>query len=80
MKRTPPALWSAGWAGLAIGGVLVVIGISQPGELGSVVAGYGWMLAGSAVYLLAGLTIRQRLGRRMRPIATSSASVSAGRS
>lgn len=72
MKRTHPALWGAGWAGILVGALLVAIGTSAPTDLGSLTGGYGLMLVGSAVYLLAGLKVRERLGRRtaaMRPTA-----------
>jgi hypothetical protein len=78
MKRTHPALWGAGWAGLFVAALLVGVGVSQPGELASMTAGYGLMLAGSAVYLLAGLKLRERLVRRATPMAASAAP-SAGR-
>lgn len=77
MKRTHPALWGAGWAGLFTGALLVVIGVSQPADIGGLTSGYGLMLAGSAVYLLAGLKIRERLARRIAPIAASATAASA---
>jgi hypothetical protein len=69
MKRTHPALRGAGWAGLFMGALLVVIGNVAPGDYGSLSGGYGLMLAGSAVYLLAGLKLRERLDRHASAIA-----------
>ena len=63
MKRTN-ALWGAGWAGVATGMVLVVVGISGSGEVSGLAAGYGTMTIGSALYLLAGLKLRERFSRR----------------
>jgi hypothetical protein len=80
MKRTHPAFWGAGWAGLFTGSALVVLGINQPTEVGSLSGGYGVMLAASALYLLAGLKVRERLGRRTAPIGTTSAATATGSS
>jgi succinate-acetate transporter protein len=79
MKRTHPALWGAGWAGLFVGTALAAVGASQPGELTNMAGGYGLMLAGSAVYLLAGLKIRDRLSRRLTPITATTTPSSASR-
>jgi hypothetical protein len=64
MKRTNPALWGAGLAGVAIGTVLVVVGVTGSGEVSGLASGYGTMTFGSALYLLAGLKLRDRLSRR----------------
>jgi hypothetical protein len=64
MKRTHPAFWGAGWAGLAVGGLMTVIGLTDPSESAQLAGGYGLMLMGSAVYLLGGLGLRRSLARR----------------
>jgi len=64
MKRTHPAFWGAGWAGLAVGGLMTLIGLTNPGESAQLAGGYGLLTMGSAVYLLGGLRLRQTLARR----------------
>ena len=65
-------LWGAGWAGLMIGVALAVLGSVGSSDVLSLASGYGVMLAGSAVYLLAGLKLREALARRTRPARISS--------
>lgn len=74
MKTTHPAFWGAGWAGLAVGGALTIFGLTSLSEVASLAGGYGLMMMGTAVYLLAGLKLRERLmeraeTRRVRRIA-----------
>lgn len=64
MKRTHPAFWGAGWAGVFVGGLLTLMGMFGDHEMANLVGGYGLMLMGSAVYLLGGLGLRQTLARR----------------
>jgi hypothetical protein len=64
MKRTHPALWGFGWAGLFVGSLLVVLGLVDAGELAQVTIGYGLLMSGAAVYLLGGLGVRRALARR----------------
>ena len=64
MKRTHPAFWGAGWAGLFVGGLLTTLGLTGGGETAQLAGGYGLMMAGAAVYLLGGLGLRQVLARR----------------
>lgn len=64
MKRTHPAFWGAGWAGLAVGGLMTLIGLVDPGESAQLAGGYGLLMMGSAVYLLGGLGLRQTIARR----------------
>lgn len=64
MKRTHPAFWGAGWAGVAVGALMTVVGLVDPSESAQLAGGYGLMLMGSAVYLLGGLGLRQALARR----------------
>jgi len=80
MHKTHRATWGFGLAGLAIGIVLTAIGVFGADEIASMAAGYGLMVIGSAVFLLAGLTVRERIGRRAPAIAArsrSTASISA---
>lgn len=64
MKRTHPAFWGAGWAGVAVGALMTLIGLVEPSESAQLAGGYGLMLMGSAVYLLGGLGLRQKLANR----------------
>lgn len=64
MKRTHPAFWGAGWAGLLIGTLLGMYGAAMPGEVAQLAGGYGLLLTGSALYLIAGLGLKQTLARR----------------
>ncbi len=66
MKRTHPAFWGAGLAGVFTGTAMTLIGLTSASELGQMAGGYGLMMAGSALYLLAGLGLRQALARRAR--------------
>lgn len=58
MKRTHPAMWGAGWAGLASGAIVTLVGSLAADEVGQLAAGYGAMLMASAAYLLVGLGLR----------------------
>jgi hypothetical protein len=83
MKTTHPAFWGAGLAGLFIGVLLVVMGATAPSDAGRLAGGYGLLVLGSAAYLLAGLTLRERLARRSGSAthsAQSAAAPAAGRS
>jgi hypothetical protein len=51
-------------AGLALGSLSVVGGTVVAGEFGPMVAGYGVLIAISALYLAVGLAIRDRVWRR----------------
>jgi hypothetical protein len=64
MKRTHPALWGFGWAGLAVGCLLTVLGLVAGGETARLATGYGLLMSGAAVYLLGGLGVRRALARR----------------
>lgn len=64
MKRTHPALWGFGWAGLFVGALLAGFGIVDSGETAQLAGGYGLLMAGAAVYLLGGLGVRRALARR----------------
>lgn len=68
MKSHHSILWAAGWAGLIAGLALAALGIFGRHDLLNLAGGYGLMTAGSAVYLLVGLRLRETLAaRRTRP-------------
>lgn len=62
-------------AGLALGNAAMLGGTAIGGDIGPVAAGYGLLIALGALYLVAGLMIRERAWRRLakptidRPIA-----------
>ena len=68
-------LWSIAVAGLALGNLAMLGGTAIGGEVGPVAAGYGLLLALGALYLVAGLAIRERAWHRLsrptgaRPVA-----------
>jgi hypothetical protein len=63
------SLWSIAIAGLALGSVAMVGGTAIGGELGPLAAGYGLLIVVAALYLVAGLAIRERVWRRLsRPM------------
>jgi hypothetical protein len=77
MRRS---LWSCAIAGLALGSLAMVGGTAIGGELGPLAAGYGLLVALSALYLVAGLAIRERVWKRLaRPISAPRADRLAGR-
>ena len=57
-------MWSAALIGLALGSLGMVGGTVVGGELGPMVVGYGLLIALSALYLVTGLAIRERVWRR----------------
>jgi hypothetical protein len=68
MKSHHSILWAAGWTGLIGGLTLAALSVFVRAELLSLAGGYGLMTAGSAVYLLVGLKVRETLAaRRARP-------------
>ncbi|MDQ3690283.1 MAG: hypothetical protein M3406_09675 [Chloroflexota bacterium] len=58
-------LWSAAIAGLGLGSLAMVSGTAIGGELGPLTTGYGLLIALAALYLVAGLAIRERVWRRV---------------
>ena len=78
MKRTHPALWGAGWAGLFVGALLAVVGLASSGDVWQLAGGYGLLLAGTAVYLLGGLGLRQTLARRAQSPRSATQTVPVG--
>jgi hypothetical protein len=71
MNRTHSALWGFGLAGMATGIVLSAVGAIGASDIASLASGYGVLVIGSAAYLMAGLKLRERLGRRTPAVATS---------
>ncbi|HEY7846990.1 MAG TPA: hypothetical protein VIC83_02225 [Candidatus Limnocylindria bacterium] len=76
MTKTHPAFWGAAWAGLAVGGLLTVIGLANPHEFARLAGAYGLMMMGAALFLMAGLKVRERVvetaeSRRVRRVALS---------
>jgi len=66
------SLWSMAIAGLGLGSLALVGGTAIGGELGPLAAGYGLLVALSAIYLVAGLAIRERAWQRLsRPMPNS---------
>jgi 4-hydroxybenzoate polyprenyltransferase len=69
MRQT---MWSMALGGLAFGSLAMVGGTAIGGELGPLAIGYGLLVALAALYLFAGLAIRERAWRRLsRPMPTT---------
>lgn len=58
-------LWSTAIVGLGLGSMAMVGGTAIGGELGRLAIGYGLLVALAALYLVAGLAIRERVWRRV---------------
>ncbi len=58
-------LWATAIVGLGFGSLAMVGGTAMGGELGPLAVGYGLLVALSALYLVAGLAIRERVWQRM---------------
>ena len=58
-------LWSFAIAGLGIGSLAMLGGTAIGGEIGPLAVGYGLLVALAALYLVAGLAIRERVWRRL---------------
>ena len=66
------SLWSIAIGGLGLGSLSMVGGSAIGGELGPLVIGYGLLVAVSALYLIGGLAIRERVWQRIsRPMASN---------
>ena len=61
MRRS---LWSFAIVGLALGSLAMVGGTAIGGDLGPLAVGYGHLVAVAALYMVAGLAIRERVWRR----------------
>jgi len=57
-------MWSFGLAGLGLGSLAMVGGTTVGGDIGPLAAGYGALVVATALYLIAGLAIRDRVWRR----------------
>lgn len=66
MKRSSKVLWITGWAGLGLGALLTIAGMASDHVLTNMFGGYGLMVMGAALYLLAGLGLRESLANRTR--------------
>ena len=64
MRYLRQSMWSLAIAGLALGSLGMVGGTVVGGAIGPMAVGYGLLLALSALYLVAGLAIRERVWRR----------------
>jgi hypothetical protein len=63
------SLWSLAIGGLGLGSLSVVGGTVLGGEIGPLLAGYGFLVALAALYMTVGLAIRARVWRRVgRPL------------
>jgi hypothetical protein len=58
-------MWMTAIGGLALGTLGMVGGTVMAGALGPLVVGYGLLVALAALYLVAGLAIRERVWRRL---------------
>lgn len=64
------SLWSVALAGLGMGSLSMVGGTAIGGDVGPLAIGYGLLVVLSAIYMIAGLAIRERVWRRVsRPTA-----------
>lgn len=73
MRNFRQSMWSMAIAGFALGSLGMVGGTAVGGQIGPMIVGYGLLIALTALYLVAGLAIRERVWRRM------SRTVAAGR-
>lgn len=55
--------WSMAITGLGLGGLSMVGGTAIGGDIGPLAVGYGLLIALSALYLVVGLSIRERVWR-----------------
>jgi len=62
MRQT---LWSFAIVGLGLGSLAMVGGTAIGGALGPLAVGYGLVVVLAALYLVAGLAIRERIWRRL---------------
>lgn len=58
-------MWSMAIVGLALGSLGMVGGTAVGGQIGPMIVGYGLLIALTALYLVAGLAIRERVWRRL---------------
>lgn len=67
MRYLRQSLWSLAILGLVLGSLGMVGGTVVGGQIGPMVIGYGLLVALTALYLVAGLAIRERVWRRLSP-------------
>jgi hypothetical protein len=67
MKQTHPMFWAAGWVAIVAGSLLAAVGLLSSNELLNLAGGYGLMVAGCGLYLIAGLKLRQLVASRRTP-------------
>lgn len=66
------SLWSVALAGLGLGSLAMVGGTAIGGGVGPLAIGYGLLVVLAALYMIAGLAIRERVWRRVsRPTAVT---------
>ena len=66
--------WAAGWVAIVAGSLLATVGLLSSNELLNLAGGYGLMVAGCGLYLIAGLKLRELVARRRTPTERTSAS------
>ena len=59
------SLWSVALAGLVFGSLSMVGGTAIGGEMGPLAVGYGLLVVIAALYMVAGLAVRQRVWHRI---------------
>jgi hypothetical protein len=59
------SLWSVALAGLGFGSLSMVGGTALGGEVAPLAVGYGLLVVLAALYLIAGLAIRERVWHRI---------------
>ena len=59
------SMWSVALAGLGFGSLSMVGGTAIGGEVAPLAVGYGLLVVLAAMYMLAGLAIRERVWRRI---------------
>ncbi len=69
------SMWSAALAGLGLGSLAMVGGTAIGGEIAPLAIGYGLLVTLAALYLIAGLAIRERVWRRIGRPATPTPSI-----
>ena len=63
MRRSK--FWPMALAGLSLGTLAMIGGTTVGGDLRPMIVGYGLLIALAALYLVAGLAIRERVWQRM---------------
>lgn len=74
MKKSHPMFWAAGWVAVVAGSLLAAVGLLSSNEMLNLAGGYGLMVAGCGLYLIAGLKLREMVARRRTPAERTPAS------